>query len=220
MNNVTPIIIPTSNSNGITINNIDYNSGTKDVTLTIGASFSDAADYPFEVGKKVLIEGVSVGVGSTGKGYNSQNYDYTLFEILATDPNIGGTLGTVRYNLNNIYIADGEIPGTFQSTLSSPKITAQEDFPIFDIELKVDEFENGESLISGSKKGFIQSWNNNYGYLRVSCIQDFEIGDFIIGQSSGTRGTVTEVIKDKSLYDIGSSSIVEEGFQEKYWIFK
>ena len=30
------------------------------------------------------------------------NYDYTLFEILATDPNIGGTLGTVRYNLSNI----------------------------------------------------------------------------------------------------------------------
>ena len=36
----------------------------------------------------------------------------------ATDPNIGGTLGTVRYNLSNI-IPDGEIPGTFQSNLSS-----------------------------------------------------------------------------------------------------
>ena len=129
LNNVTPIIIPTSNSNGISINNIDYNSGNKDVTITIGASFSDAADYPFEVGKKVLIEGVSVGIGSTGKGFNSENFDYTLFEILATDPNIGGTLGTVRYSLANV-IADGEIPGTFKSNLSSGKITAQEDFPI------------------------------------------------------------------------------------------
>ena len=60
---------------------IDYDEGNKNVTLTIGASFSNAADYPFEVGKKVMIEGVSVGVGSTGKGYNSENYDYTLFEI-------------------------------------------------------------------------------------------------------------------------------------------
>ena len=66
-----------------------------------------------------MIEGVSVGLGSTGIGYNSVDYDYTLFEILETDPNIGGTLGTVRYNLSNI-IADGEIPGTFQSNLSSP----------------------------------------------------------------------------------------------------
>ena len=214
LNNVTPIIIPTSNSNGITINNIDYNSGTKDVTLTIGASFSDAADYPFEVGKKVMIEGVNVGVGSTGKGYNSSNYEYSLFEILATDPNIGGTLGTVRYNLSN-FINDGEIPGTFQSSLSFPKITAQEDFPIFDISLKVDEFEKGETAVAGSKRGIIESWNNSYGYLRVSSIRDFEVGDIFIGESSGTKGTITEVIGDNSLYNVGSSSLVDEGFKDE-----
>jgi len=213
LNNVTPKIIPDSNSSGYTINNIDYDSGNKNVTITIGASFSDAADYPFEVGKKVMIEGVSVGVGSTGIGYNSQNYDYTLFEILETDPNIGGSLGTVRYSLSNI-IGDGEIPGTFQSTISSPKIIAEKEFPIFDIKLKVDEFEKGEDVISGSKRGKIQSWNNFYGYLRVSSTQDFEVGDFFIGESSGTRGTITEVIVDNSLYDIGSSSIVKEGFQK------
>jgi hypothetical protein len=213
LNNVTPIILPISNSNGITITSIDYDDGNKNVTLTIGASFSNAADYPFEVGKKVMIEGVSVGVGSTGKGYNSANYDYTLFEILATDPNIGGTLGTVRYSLSNI-IADGQIAGTFQSNLSSAKITPEKDFPIFDVKLKVDEFEKGEDIVSGSKRGSLQSWNNFYGYLRVSSIQDFELGDFFIGESSGTRGTVTEVLVDNSLYNIGASSIVEEGFKK------
>ena len=213
LNNVTPIIIPTSNSNGITINNVDYNSGTKDVTLTIGASFSNTSDYPFEVGKKVLIEGVSVGVGSTGKGFNSENYDYTLFEILATDPNIGGTLGTVRYSLSNI-LGEGEVPGTFKSTLSSGKVIAQEDFPIFDISLKKDEFENKEGIISGSKKGTLQSWNTFSGYLRVSADEEFVVGDSFTGESSGTTGTITEVIADNSLYDIGSSSIVKEGFQK------
>ena len=212
LNNVTPKIIPTSNSNGFTINSIDYDDGNKNVTLTIGASFSNAADYPFEVGKRVLIEGVSVGVGSTGRGFNSENYDFKLFEILATDPNIGGTLGTVRYNLSNI-IADGETPGTFQPNLSSAKIVAEKDFPIFDIKLKVDEFEKGEDVVSGSKRGSIQSWNNSYGYLRVSSTQDFEIGESFIGESSGTRGTITEVLVDNSLYDINSSSIVQEGFQ-------
>ena len=213
LNNVTPIIIPTSNSSGFTINNIDYDEGNKNVTITIGASFSDAADYPFEVGKKVMIEGVSVGLGSTGTGYNSENYDYKLFEILETDPNIGGTLGTVRYSLSNI-IADGEIPGTFKSNLSSPKIIAEKDFPIFDIKLKIDEFEKGEDVVSGSSRGTVQSWNSLYGYLRVSSIQDFEIGKTFIGQSSGTQGTITEVITDNSLYDIGSSAIVKEGFQK------
>ncbi len=213
LNNVTPKIIPTSNSNGYTINSIDYDDGNKNVTLTIGASFSNAADYPFEVGKKVMIEGVSVGLGSTGKGYNSENYDYTLFEILATDPNIGGVLGTVRYSLANI-IPDGDIPGTFKSNLSSAKIIAERNFPIFDIKLKVDEFEKGEDVVSGSKRGSLQSWNNSYGYLRVSSIQDFKVGDSFIGESSGTKGTITEVLLDNSLYDVGASSIVEEGFQK------
>ena len=95
LNDATPTILPISNSNGISINDIDYDSGNNNVTVTIGASFSDSADYPFEVGKKVMIEGVSVGVGSTGKGYNSESYNYTLFEILETDPNIGGALGAV-----------------------------------------------------------------------------------------------------------------------------
>jgi hypothetical protein len=213
LNNVTPKLLPISNSNGIAINNIDYNSGTKDVTITIGASFSDAADYPFEVGKKVMIEGASVGLGSTGKGYNSENYNYTLFEILETDPNIGGSLGTVRYNLSNI-IGDGEVPGAFKSNLSSAKIVAEEDFPIFDIKLKVDDFEKNESVIAGNKKGTLQSWNNYYGYLRVSSIQAFSLGDSFIGESSGTRGTITEVLIDNSLYDVNASSIVKEGFQK------
>mgnify|MGYP007000261051 len=85
-------------------------------------------------------------------------------------------------------IADGQIPGTFQSNLSSAKITSEKDFPIFDVKLKVDEFEKGEDVVSGSKRGSLQSWNNFYGYLRVSSIQDFEVGDFFIGESSGTRG--------------------------------
>ena len=38
------------------------------------------------------------GVKTFWKNYD----DYTLFEILATDPNIGGTLGTVRYSLSNV----------------------------------------------------------------------------------------------------------------------
>ena len=213
LNNVTPTIIPIDNSNGISITNIDYDSGNKNVTVTIGASFSDASDYPFEVGKKVMIEGVSVGVGSTGKGYNSVGYNYTLFEILETDPNIGGTLGTVRYNLSNI-IPDGEVPGAFKSALSAGKIVPEEYFPIFDITLKGSEFDKGENIVSGLKKGTLQSWNSSYGNLRVSSVQDFEVGESFIGESSGTRGTITEVVTDDSVYGVNSSSIVQEGFQK------
>ncbi len=212
LNDVVPSIIPTSNSNGITINNIDYNDGTKDVTVTIGASFSDAADYPFEVGKKVMIEGVSVGVGSTGLGYNSENFEYTLFEILATDANIGGTLGTVRYNLSNV-IPSGSIPGTFKSALSSGKIIPESYFPIFDIKLEDNKFEIGETLISGDKKGILQSTNKLTGILKVSSAHTFLKGETISGESSQTKATVIDVVSYNSLYDVEASSIVKEGWK-------
>ena len=212
LNDVTPSIIPISNSNGISINSVDYNNGTKDVTVTIGASFSDAADYPFEVGKKVLIEGISVGIGSTGKGFNSENYDYTLFEILATDPNIGGSLGTVRYNLSNI-IPDGETTGAFKSTLSAGKIIPQEYFPIFDISLKENKFEIGETIAAGDVKGILQSWNSKNGYLKISAPLQYLLGASITGESSGTKGVISEVVNYNALYNVGASSLVKEGFQ-------
>ena len=91
--------------------------------MTLGESFSNASDFPFQIGDKVLVENVSVGVGTTAKGYNSSSYNYTLFTIVNTDPNIGGVGATVSYNLSN-YLSNGEVPGTFNSEISSGKISA------------------------------------------------------------------------------------------------
>ena len=82
---VTPIIIPTGNSNGVGISTVGFNTTTKDVTLTLSVGFSTANTFPFEVNDKVLIENISIGIGSTGRGFNSAEYDYKLFTISAVD---------------------------------------------------------------------------------------------------------------------------------------
>jgi hypothetical protein len=61
-----------------------FNS-TKSVTVRLSVGFSTANSFPFQVNDKVLIENVSVGVGSTGKGYNSKNYNYNLFTLTSVD---------------------------------------------------------------------------------------------------------------------------------------
>ena len=91
-----------------------------------------------------MIEGVSVGVGSTGLGYNSSSYDYRLFKVLSTDANIGGAAGSISYSLSGI-IPEGKIAGTFKSASSAGRIIKEEDFPIFDISLKGNKFDIGES---------------------------------------------------------------------------
>ena len=79
ISNTLPTIIPTSNTNGVGISTIGFNTTSNQVTVTLAVGFSTAELFPVEVGDKVLIENISVGIGSTGKGFNSSAYNYKLF---------------------------------------------------------------------------------------------------------------------------------------------
>ena len=214
LSNAIPKIIPTNNSNAIKIQNIVFNNSTKDVTVTLGASFSDPEDYPFYVGSKVLIEGVSVGVGSTGKGYNSANYNYSLFTLTSVDSNLGGAIGVVTFNLSS-YLKDGEIPGTFNSFNSSGTITPESYFPIFNPVIKKNTFYNGETVYSSTTSGSVENWDSDNQYLKVSTVNDFEVGQTVKGKTSGSVGIIDEIIDFESNYKIDAYSQVRKGWNRE-----
>jgi hypothetical protein len=208
---VTPKIIPINNSNGVKITNIAFNSTTKDVTVTLGSSFSNPEDFPFFVGEKVLIEGTSVGISTIGKGYNSTNYNYALFTIKSIDANIGGIGATVSYSLSD-YISPEEIPGTFNSFYSSGKIIPQSQFPIFNPVLKKNIFYDGEIVYSPSASGNVQSWDSINQYLKVSTTQDFKENELLRGKTSGSTALIKTVITLDSNYSIDSYSVIKKGW--------
>jgi len=211
INNVTPTIIPVNNINGVGISTIKFIQSSKDVVVTLGASFSNASDFPFDIGDKVLIESISVGVGSTAKGYNSENYNYTLFTIVNTDPNIGGVGATVSYNLSQ-YISTDEIPGTYDPVNSYGRIVPQKYFPIFNVELQKNQFYVGENVYSETSSGFVLSWEEESSYLKIATELDFLPNQIIFGESSNSQGRIEEVINFDSVYDVKSSSIVKKGW--------
>jgi len=211
ISNVTPTIIPTNNINGVGISTITFIQSSKDVVVTLGASFSNASDFPFNIGDKVLIESISVGVGSTAKGYNSANYNYTLFTIVNTDPNIGGIGATVSYNLSD-YLKSTEIPGTYDPVNSYGRIIPQKHFPIFNIELQKNQFNIGENVYSETAAGTVLSWEDESSYLKIATETDFSPNQIVFGESSNSQGRVEEVVKYDSVYDVKSSSIVKKGW--------
>ena len=211
LNNAIPKIIPTNNSNGIKISNITFNNSTKNVTISIGASFSNPEDYPFKVGSKVLIEGVSVGIGSTGKGYNSSNYDYALFTLIAVNPSLGGSVGVVTYNLSS-YLSSGEIPGSFKINSSAGRIIPESYFPTFNPILKKNSFYEGEIIYSESSVGNVVSWDSDNEYLKVSTVDDFSIGSYIRGKTSNSVGIINDILSYESNYTIDSSSKSRKGW--------
>ena len=214
INNKKPIIIPTNNSNGISISSISFNTSTKDVLVSLGSSFSSLSDFPFSIGDKIIVENVSVGIASTSKGYNSSNYGYSLFTITQTVPNIGGGNPTITYNLSN-YLSEGEFPGIYDSINSSGVVTPEKFFPIFDISLKPNQFFIGETVTSKSSSGKVNSWDDKNGYIKVSSNQKFDINENIVGSSSNSVGKIVSIVENTSNYNIDSSSIVVKGWNRE-----
>ena len=211
LSNTIPKIIPISNSNGVAIGDISFDMSTKNVTVGFDTGFSDQS--PFAIGDKVLIENVSVGVGSTGSGYNSADYNYQLFTLTDVNIPLGGNVGVVTFSLSGI-IEDNLYAGNFDSINSAGRIINQNSFPQFDIKLKKNDFLLGEKVVSDSGEGKVNSWNNKIELLKVSTSKDFKVGDLVIGQSSGTQGTVKSKVDFNSDIKTESSAIVEKGWNK------
>ena len=212
--NTSPKIIPTNNSNGIPISNITYNSVTKDVTVEIGINYSFGQTFPFNVGDKVLVEGVNVGTATTFRGYNSKNYNYALFTLKTINPQYGGSGATIVYNLSD-YLTATESPGTFDSENSAGTVVPEKYFPIFNPLLEKYKFSNGEKVISNSSTGTVISWNELTEQLKVSSVDTFELNSPIEGESSKAKGTIDSIEDFDAVYTVDSSSLVKKGWSNE-----
>ena len=211
INNSLPTILPTENTNGVGINSISFNNSTKSVTVRLSVGFSTANSFPFQVNDKVLIENVSVGVGSTGKGYNSKDYNYNLFTLTSVTPNLGG-IGSVSYSLAE-FLDASEIPGNYSSTNSSGRIIPQKYFPIFNPILSKNNFLIGETTTSDSSTGIVENWDPKNNLLTISSNDNFYSGSIIKGFTSKTQGNITSIERTDSFFETGATSKVERGWQ-------
>ena len=210
ISNTRPEIIPTQNTNGVGISTIKYNSLTKDVTVILSVGFSTADTFPFEINDKVLVENVSIGVGSTGRGFNSKSYNYTLFTLTDVDKNVGG-IGSITYNLDGL-LNEGEFPGVFDAKNSSGIVVPEKYFPLFNPVLKTNDYVIGETVRSGNLVGSVQSWDDKNKILGVSSKDNFAVGQNIIGDLSNTQGISLSVDSFNSEVEIDSSSRVLKGW--------
>jgi hypothetical protein len=211
LSNVTPTIIPTGTDSGVGISTIEYFPSTKDALVTLKVGFSTANSFPFAVGDKVLVENISVGVGSTGKNYNSSGYDYKLFELTEVTPNLGG-IGSVRFNMSN-YFKDDEFSGQFDEINSSGRITAQKHFPLFNINLELSNYIIGETVTSDSATGVVEDWRPATGILRISSNDKFVVGEKITGSSSNFSSVPSSVVSFETYLNLKASTKTVRGWQ-------
>jgi len=188
MYDVTPRIVPTQNTNGVGISSLSYDSTTKVVRVYLDQTFSTAREFPYTVGKNILVENVSI-LPSTGEGYNSSDYNYTLFPIVTSVPQFGGSGAYIEYSLEDV-LNTGEVPGTIDTRSTVGQIVAEEYFPVFNPVLKTNDFFVGEKVFNGDKTGIVESWTSNIEQLKIDTPKDFDIGTIVRGESSNTQAVI------------------------------
>jgi hypothetical protein len=220
---VDPIFIPTNNGNGVPIKNIEYDFDTQLVTIFLSVSYSDAARFPFAVGDTVLVENTSTitNFGFSNRGYNSSGYNYELFELISTDPNIGGSNASIVYSLKN-YLSETQSPGNFNPSNSIGKVLPSKYFPKFKANLKKNNFFTGEIIkvnnrtINGQDiTGVIEYWDLENQYMKVSSKYRFRKSTTIRGVSSNSQAVIQSSEQYNGYYDVQSSTLFERGWDNR-----
>lgn len=205
-----PRIVPVNNTNGVGISSIEYTNSTKNVRIYLNAIFSDLEDYPFVIGEDILVEGINVGVGTTGVGYNSSQHEYSYFTVTGVQTNLGGSGAYVEYSMSN-FLSSGQEPGNIITPIYGRVIPVSH-FPIFDPVLKKNDYFIDETVTNGEYEGSVESWNRNTEVLKVSTPFDFKVGNIIRGLTSNTQGVVKTKYDFEAEINTGAGATIINGW--------
>lgn len=211
INAVPPIFIPTNNTNGFNVNSVTYNDNTKIVRIVFTNQFSEEKDWPFKVGEKVLVENIAVGFSTTGKGYNSEDYGYALFEVTSLDSQIGGAGAYIEYDLTE-YLGPNEFPGDTTS-LFAGSVTPQSFFPIFDPNVIVSDFFKNEKVVNPGGVGIVERFDPYTRFLYIQSEDDFEVGTIITSDTSGNQAIIESRLDFDATINLGVGVTVIDGWQ-------
>ena len=216
--NVTPRIIAINNSNGVGILSALYTEGTKVVRLFLDTTFSDADNFPYKIGEKVMVEGINIGqigVDTTGSGYNSADYNYDYFNVVGVNTALGGAGAYVDYSLANS-LGSNQFPGKIIRGLNGKvngRVIPASHLPFFTAILTVKDFFLNEKLDNfKGATGEVQSWNNKTKILKVSSKSEYQIGDNVRGETSLAEGIVIKKYDFKSEIEVGAGATIVRGW--------
>ena len=219
MNNVLPKIYPVNSGSGVPVDNGPLSNGitvdltTKIATAVVKTEYSTGDYYPFAVGEKLMIEGANPGIGNS-VGYNSSEHNYKLYTITEIDPNFGGAGGTVKFSMAD-QIQPGQTVIEYDKINSATRLLPQRDFPIFNIQIKKNEFIPEEIIKSNGKTASVEDWDEEFSILKISSTDEFVAGEIISGQTSKSIATIGEnLFPFKEFGKYGSTIKQNKGWKE------
>ena len=209
-------VIFVNNSNGVGIVSIQAGH-TGIATCTLKTPFLGYNSPQFNDGDEIFIEGIELAEGSTGDGWNSENYEYRFFKVKTyVNTNPAKLEFEIKDELGNYLSANPGIAKTYQSGYAT--IVNRANYPNVDVIQKRALFSTNEKLFVDSGTGFIDAdvfvALVRDDYIKIRGRFDLRVGNKIKGQISGAVATVTKIDKNRSKFEISYSSKKDIGWRD------
>ena len=208
-------IVAVNNSNGVGISSIiSGSSGVATCTLktpVLGFTTSLFAD-----GDEIFVEGIEL-IGTTGQGYNSENYNYRFFKV---DSFVNSNPAKLTFSLvdgNGVGLTTN--PGIAKTNQSGyATIINKKNYPNIEVIQSRSSFELNEGLFVDSGSGFVETRAFvslvRPDFIKTVGPQNFQSGDKIKGKLTGTIAEITSIGKDRAKFTLNYSSRQEFGWKD------
>ena len=195
-------IVPTFNSNGVTVINAESSSMVEGqiLKLELKAPIGGfTSGVPFAVGDYVFVENVQIkkipGIGGTTlASYNSSAYDYRFFEILEVSDGSASANPHIKYSISGI---SSTIAGNFDGNFLFGRVTKAGDLATFEPVFQTVEYVTGEIITIGNGKATAtvseNGWDPQSRTLKITnIIGNFDKNDEIIGSVNSHKATISD----------------------------
>jgi hypothetical protein len=191
-------ILAINNSNGVGISSMITDSISGIATCTLSTPILGFSSPLFNVGDEIYVEGIELVNGSTGTGYNSDNYGYRFFKVASyTNTNPAILSFAVVDELGVGLSTNPGIAKTFQSGYAT--IINKKHYPVINVIKKRGKFLDNEQLFVDSGRGFLEEdlyvKSSRDEFIKVNGTYNLKPGNKIRGRSTGV---VAEVVSSSA----------------------
>jgi hypothetical protein len=193
------------NSNGVGIQSVE-SSSTGIVTCYLTTPASGFTIEPFAIGDSIFVEGIQK-YSSSGDGFNSQDYEYEFFKVIAYDNGGTSSIRKLKYSVSGLTTNPG-FAKTNQDFYAT--IVNYNNYPTFEVFQDFSPFIVGEKLLVNSGIGFVEQDLKISAYnkdsIKVYGNYELNLGDIIQGIQSGNLATIEgiEITTGEFLVDYSS----------------
>ena len=143
MQPVTHEIFALNNSNGASIQSVDYNAPSGIVTCTLVTPILGFTTAPFSVGEEIFVEGIQQYTHSNltpGNGFNSEDNGFNFFKVSSV---VNNNPATVSFDLS-LFTSNAGVAKTSQNSFA--QIISKNDYPSFSVTQEIYNFVVGEQI--------------------------------------------------------------------------